>query len=167
MMDVVKVFTAIKGKVLDVLKTPYKLQNQNIEQLKNNNAAFKESNTLLEEKVISLKRENQNLNQRLNECKSELNRISINNSNEKLSKKAEAILLQCRKQGCKQFSDEGMMRTLSLSNLEISSAIDELWKAKLIEKQIRFAPSFAHPRGTIWHLTSRGKKLALEMNAVV
>ena len=114
MMDIVKVLTAIKGKVL---KTPYKLQNQNIEQLKNNNAAFKESNTLLEEKVISLKRENQNLNQRLNECKSELNRISINNSNEKLSKKAEAILLQCRKQGCKEFSDEGMMRTLSLSNL--------------------------------------------------
>ena len=65
-MDISRILNDIKGKALDaahfdLLKHAYDLQNENIEQLKSNNQALRESNDLLAEKVKRLEKENESL----------------------------------------------------------------------------------------------------------
>ena len=55
-MDVLSVLNGIKGKVLDaanhdLLRRAYDLQNDNIEQLKSNNDALRESNSMHKERI--------------------------------------------------------------------------------------------------------------------
>lgn len=65
-MDITAILSGIKGKILDarhieMLKHAYELQNQNIEQLKNNNDAIRDSNEHLKERIASLTKENEAL----------------------------------------------------------------------------------------------------------
>jgi len=165
-MDIIQILSTIKGKVLDaanfeLLKTAYGLQNQNIEQLKNNNTALKESNDLLKEKINSLNKDNSTLKERVLILEDELRLKKEDSRSQGLSEVALAILGKCIKHDVTEFNDESMLGSLSpYSRIQVESAIDELEKLQLI-----YARSImgGFGEGTDYSLTAEGKKAALKI----
>lgn len=97
-MDVTSVLQSVKGKVLDaahfeLLKHAYGLQEENITQLKSNNEALKESNLLLQDKIKKLEVQSAELEQKLGEASSTVQRLQPPaSSKNSLSAPAHAVL---------------------------------------------------------------------------
>lgn len=133
-MDIIKLIDGIKGKVLDaskidLLKHAYDLQNQNIEQLKTNNEAVRESHGLLQKKVEQIEAENTSLKkevQRLTEA------IGQNADATGLSKVALDILRLYKKRDVTEILAVELPQYLPHSNIDTESATDELQAAKLM-----------------------------------
>ena len=159
-MDIGKLLSDLKGKVLDashfdLLKHAYDLQEQNITQLKSNNAALKESNELFKEKSQRDAEETKNLKRevtRLSELASDSE--ELNNSNLiVLSDNAIKILQKIMREDVTEFYQNAMIETIDLGRIEAEAALDEL-----SEKEIIRANS-ARPRyGLLYGLTAKGKK---------
>jgi len=157
-MDVISILSGVKNKVLDaknydLLKHAYDLQNQNIEQLKNNNEALKESNKLLQERVNQLKDENDSLIKSVNELTQRLSQLENDRTPAGLSKVALAILDLYRQRDTTDLWKEGeIISALNFGKIQIECGIDELRNAKMI------AQSMAGTYDIRYSLTVKGKK---------
>jgi len=165
-MDIIKILSDVKGKALDavhfeLLKSAYELQNQNIEQLKNNNEALKESFSLLREKTKRLEKENYEYKKFIEAFKRE-NTSKKDISSPTLTEVANAILSECLKDDETEFVAENMIARLQYSKIQIKAALDELSKHKLIQIS---AVSW-RGGGTHYYLTSKGKQFILSLKTV-
>jgi len=163
-MDIIKILSTIKGKVLDaehfeILQHVYELQNQNIEQLKNNNSALKESNNLLKEKNDNLEKENSELKKRIVFLENELTLKKSTELPQKLSEVAEAILRKCMQEDITNFNDKNMIRSLPYSKIEIEAGIDELSHLKLVH----LGSVQMMGGGANYYLTTEGMKFVLKL----
>lgn len=165
-MDIIQALTVLKGKVLDaanfeLLKSAYELQNENIEQYKNNNTALKENNDLLKEKISGLKEENDNLKKRVKIIEDDLRGRENADSFQKISEFAEAILRKCIKDDKSDFTDEKMLASLPFSRLQAEAGLDELIRFKFVGHG---SASMVGGAAT-YYLTSEGTKLALKISS--
>lgn len=161
-MDIIAILNAIKGKVLDathfeLLQNAYELQNQNIDQLNENNAALKESNDLLKSKVESLVKENGALKSHLSELEGRLAAIRSEVGERDLSEVASAILMKCVENDIANFYSEWMVNAVPFSRLQVEAAIDELEERELIDL------GSVDVNGYHYSLTTGGKKYVLQM----
>ncbi len=162
-MDIGKILSEIKGKVLDaahfeLLESAYELQNQNIEQLKENNSAIKEKSALLQEKATHLEKENNELKARVEDLESQLANHSGQTEAIKLSEVAVAILRVCIERDITDFYSENMITVISFTRMQTEAAIEELEEKGLV------ALASVGPDGSNYYVTSEGKKFALEMS---
>ena len=133
-MDITKILSDIKGKVLDatnfdLLKHAYDLQNQNIEQLKNNNEALKESNELLLEKIARVEKENTTLRKK-NESLKE--RVPDDSRKTKLSPVAIDILKYYHSVDSDSVYDRNLFSATSHPKIKIEAALNELQSLGII-----------------------------------
>ncbi len=78
-MEITKILSTIKGKVLDatnyeLLSSAYEIQQQNIIQLKENNTSIKENNELLKNKI-------QNQEETIKDFKIEISKLKSEKNN--------------------------------------------------------------------------------------
>lgn len=159
-MDIGKLLGGLKGKVLDashfeLLKHAYDLQEQNIIQLKSNNAALKESNSLLKEKAGNyleeleyLKKENEKLSKIAGQVKKADNDDPI-----MLSENAVKLIKRIIQEDVTDFYQNAIVDVMELSRIEVEAALDELSEHGLIS-----AMSARQGYGLHYHLTSKAKK---------
>ena len=159
-MDIGKLLGDLKGNVLDashfdLLKHAYDLQEQNITQLKSNNAALRESNELIKEK-------SQRDGEEIELLKQEIQRLSklVSESGESgkggpivLSDNAIKILQKIMREDVTEFYQNAMVETIDLGRIEAEAALDEL-----SEKEIIHASSARRGYGLRYRLTPKGKK---------
>jgi len=159
-MDIGKLLGGLKGKVLDashfeLLKHAYDLQEQNIVQLKSNNAALKESNELIKEKsgnyleeLEFFKKENDQLSKIVNKAKKESETDTI-----VLSDNAIKLLQRVIHDDVTDFYQNAIVDAVDLTRIEVEAALDEL-----SEKDLISAMSARRGYGLHYHLTSKAKK---------
>ena len=161
-MDVLKILSGLKGKVLDaahfeLLQSAYELQKQNIDQLKENNSAIKESNELLKEKNEQLFSANQILSADIEELKSKLPK-ETSPALVNLSESAISILTKCIELDVTNFYDQEFVKNIPYSKVKLEAAIDELEEINFLELGI------TNPyAGSKYNLTNPGKKFALQL----
>jgi len=142
-MDIIKILSGLKGKVLDaanyeLLKQTYDLQNSNIEQLK-------ENNRLLQDKVKRIEKENKSLKNSLEQLRKQIPSPSDSSCLSNLSNVARDILklyLSCDETD--MFVDE-MVERLRQSQIKVEAALNELEEAGILEwygGQIGRGPSY-------------------------
>ncbi len=160
-MDISKLLQSLKGKVLDaahfeLLVRAYKLQEENIKQLKTNNDALKESNALISDKLTRLRSERESLSGELSHIKTLTPSENIN-----LSEFAEHVLgLYVEKDGIDMF-ERDILGSSKLTTIQSQHAITELQEQGLI--------SYAIPKagGNLYVLQPRGKeRLANQQKAL-
>ncbi len=158
-MDIGKLLSDLKGKVLDashfdLLRHAYDLQEQNIVQLKSNNAALKESNDLLKDKLSSYVKKIEDLE----EENSKLTKQVISQSNSKsekivLSDSAIAVLKKIVQEDVTDFYQNAIIDVLGMGRIATQAALDELSEKGLIDC-MSARPGY----GLHYHLTSKAKK---------
>jgi chromosome segregation ATPase len=157
-MGVGDILGGLKDKVLDaahfeLLKHAYDLQEQNIQQLKSNNAAIKEAHDLLQEKVRGLVEANRQLQE---EVASLTLRLPLPEPDaNQLSEVAIQILAFCKINDLTDAYGDVFYDNLGYSKIEIDAAIDELEKAGLLDI------ASVGMRGTNYYLTDTGKRFVL------
>jgi predicted RNase H-like nuclease (RuvC/YqgF family) len=164
-MDIVKLLSSIKGKVLDathfdLLKHAYELQNHNIEQLKNNNEALRESNGLLQDKVARLEQHNESLRTSLEGVRARPEAARADNIGAEVSEVAEAILQLYRERDAVKLYEAEILPALPFSRIQIEAAFDDLEQAQILHI-ISIAPNF----GKCYALTDCGKKYIVQDRA--
>ena len=161
-MDILGILTGLKGKVLDaahfdLLRSAYDLQNQNLEQLKSNNAAITENNELLRERcdrleteIGRLKAENTDLRASLAKGKEE--------TTDYLPTGIPLLILQLYRQVDDHLLfDQQVASVLPHSKLEIEVAFAELSANNSVSLGIM------GDRGAGYFLSTLGKKLVLQV----
>ncbi len=133
-MDIISILSSIKGKVFDashfdLLKDAYDLQNENIEQLKNNNQALKESNQLLEEKIARLKQDKQTLRRAIENVTAQLEAARADTMQAEVSEVAQGIFQVYRERDIIRLYEAEIFPALQFSRIEVEAAFDELEKA--------------------------------------
>ncbi len=161
-MDIIGILNSIKGKVLDsanfeLIQTAYELQNNNVEQLKENNSAINESNKLLKEQTEQVVIENNQLKSKVAELEAQLTAVSPKDHAADISEAALAILKQCIDQDLTNFYDAEMVNSISFSSMQAEVGIDELLAKQLIDL------SSFDAEGKFYCLTEGGKKYAINM----
>jgi len=159
-MDIGKLLGGLKGKVLDaghfeLLKHAYDLQEQNVTQLKSNNAALKESNELLKEKAGNYLEELEFLkkeNDRLSKLVKSLNK-EVENEPIVLSDNAIKLLQRIIQEDVTDFYQNAIVDVMDLSRIEVEAALDEMSEKGLISSM-----SARRGYGLHYHLTSTAKK---------
>ena len=158
-MDAISLLSGLKDKVLDaknfeLLKHTYDLQNENIEQLKTSNTAFKESNERLQDEVNGLKTENESLKQTVDELTQRVSQLNGGSVSSGLSEVALAILeLYHRLDKTTLYNKADIFPALDFSKIKLESAIDEL---KATEMIIGIGARMDY--GLSYSLTAQGKK---------
>lgn len=161
-MDVTAILQAVKGKVLDaahfeLLKHAYELQEENINQLKNNNEAIKESNLLLQEKLKKLEARSAELEEKLSEAASVIKRLEPpEHKEDSLSDTARSVLALFKSRDVTDMYQNTIVRLVEFSRIEVEAALEELSSAKLID----FAGA-SFELGVNYYLTSKGKHIVL------
>jgi len=163
-MDIIKTLTQIKGKVLDaahfeILRNAYDLQNQNIDQLKTNNTAFRESNSLLKENNSRLEKETRSLKETVSTLEKQIGSFKSGSLAQEITEYAEAILHKCVKDDITEFNDERMIDSLPYSRIQAKVGLDELLNLSFI----CFSSATKRVRGVTYRLTDTGKKFALKL----
>lgn len=160
MVDILGILGSLKGKVLDashydLLEHAYKLQQENVTQLRENNAALRESADLLraelgraKDRVVALERENTELQ----------TRVLASGPESELSTCALALLRWLVGDDLKAFYDVEAHDAELGSKLETEAAIDELEAAKLID-----VGSYGS-QGAHYYLTDAGKRFVLTLS---
>jgi SMC interacting uncharacterized protein involved in chromosome segregation len=163
-MDILGILAGIKGKVLDaanfeLLRSAYDLQNQNVDQLKSNNAAITENNQLLreqcerlEEEIGRLKAENASL--RAEQTRGKTTKIDYAPTGITLE-----ILKLYRQVDSHVLYDEQVAPVLRHSKLEIEVAFSELSEHEIVSL------GSIGSRGAGYYLTTAGKKLVLQIRS--
>lgn len=136
-MDVLKTLAQIKGKVLDaahfeLLAHAYELQDQNINQLKINNEALKESNQLYKDKIERFETDLLNAKQRIEKYEQHLNKLTTNTNKLELSDVANSILILFYKCDVRSLFFIDIVQGANSSEIRTQAALDELYKAGLI-----------------------------------
>ena len=162
-MDIVKILSDLKGKVLDathfeLLQSAYELQNENITQLKENNEAIKETNGFLNEKIERLNSEKIDLQSTVEHLEAKLASIPAEGE-VGLSATAIDILRKCIEQDITDFDLNRIIPQLSYSRLQTEAAIDELEEKDLIQ-----LGSVGMDSGPNYYITPEGKKQALKLS---
>jgi len=158
-MDIGTILNDIRDKVLDAahfdrLKHAYDLQNDNIEQLSRNNAAFKESNELLVKQVAELQEANDLLTQTVAQLRQRLGQLDDEAAISPLSPVALAILhLYQQADSTKLYKESDILAALSFTRIQIEAAIDELRREDMIKHS-----SINQKRGACYSLTERAKR---------
>ncbi len=150
-MDIIKMLSGIKGKVLDaahfeLLKQTYDLQNQNIAQLK-------ENNLLLQKKAKRIEKDNKSLKSSLEELRKQIPSPSDSSCLSNLSDVARDILKLYLSRDLTHMFNTDMASLLPHSQIQIEAAIDELMKANIL----RLGGALIN-RGTMYYLTDSGTK---------
>lgn len=152
-MDILNILEQLKQKGLDVvqielLKSAYELQNRNIEQLKDNNDALRESHQLLKEKVTTLEKENEVL-------KNEFKALPIIKSDDAISEIGRDVLKRCVMDDVIQFNSDDMIANLSqYTRIQVETGIGELRSHSLIIQ----SGVIGYGRGAKYRLTQHGMK---------
>lgn len=161
-MDITSILQGIKGKVLDaahfdLLKHAYELQEQNINQLKSNNEAIKESNLLIQEKNKHISGEMVALESRIQELEEALAKAQVPETalNEP-SSVALAVLGKFKERDVTDMYQHQIAHLLPHTNIEVESALDELSELELIS-----FGSVSYENGVNYYLTGKGKKFLL------
>lgn len=161
-MDLVKILSGLKGKVLDathfdLLKHAYELQDKNISQLKINNTALKESNELLKSKVDENKEEISFLQKETERLNTLHNKVKVAECNEniQLSEQSSKIMSAIIEGDVTNFYHQQMIDVMGkcMSKISIEAALDELTDYGLIQ-----AYSASRDYGLHYHLTPKAKK---------
>jgi cell division protein FtsB len=160
-MDILNILDQLKQKGLDVvqvelLKNAYELQNRNLEQLKANNDALRESHDLLKEKIANLEQENAALRTQLKS----LPRIQ---ARDEISEIAKDILRECVKKDAVKLNSAEMARSLSstYTRMQVETGIGELSNEGHI-LQSRALSGFGE--GVDYRLTQTGKEFAIALD---
>lgn len=157
-MDISKILGEIKGKALDaahfdLLKHAYDLQNDNIEQLKSNNEALRESNQLLLDKVKRFEKENEFLRKSIEDLKQQVIDSSDAFQAAELTEVARDVLRLYVQQDVTDLFDEDIIRALRHSRIHVEAALDELEKAGILN-----LGASVMDQGNSYFLTEKGKK---------
>ncbi|MCE2030179.1 hypothetical protein [Sessilibacter corallicola] len=151
-MDIVKILQSLKGKVLDashfeLLEHAYKLQEENIKQLKTNNEALKENNSLIADELNRLRAERESLNGELSHVKTLLPSEGVN-----LSEFAEHVLSIFEKNDAINMLESNLLEEGGLTTIQTQSGITELQEYGFV--------SYAIPKagGNLYGLQPRGKE---------
>ena len=159
-MDIGKLLGNLKGKVMDanhfeLLKHAYDLQEQNIIQLKNNNAALKESNELYKEKDASyiekinfLEEENLTLSEAVKAIK-----IPKEDDKIVLSENAAKILECIVQSDATDFYQNQIVDVVGIGKINAEAGLDELSNYGLV----RCVSAHRH-YGLHYHLTEKAKR---------
>ena len=140
-MSLMEILNDLKGKALDaahfdLLKHAYELQDKNMEQLEKSNAGLEKENQCLKEKVQQLSVENVTLNEELKKYRAEKAGLRKPKSYKKLSVVAQAILDFYLRSDMTTLDDSDIFGGVGggkYSKIEISTAMDELKTAKLLD----------------------------------
>ena len=159
-MDIGKLLSSLKGKVLDanhfeLLKHAYDLQEQNIVQLKSNNAALKESNDILKEKTSNLAEEI-DLIRKENERLSSLVKVQKEDGTPEkivLSDNAISVLQRILHEDVTDFYQNAIVDVMEISRIETEAALDELSEKELISSM-----TVRSGYGRHYHLTKKAKQ---------
>lgn len=160
-MDIIKLLQGLKGKVLDaahfeLLEHAYKLQEENIKQLRTNNDALRESNALISEELTRLRAERESMNGELIHVKT-----PVKNDNYELSEFAEHILSLYEESDAIKLFESDILEGSKLTAIQTQSGITELQEYGLI--------SYAIPKagGNLYALQPMGKeRLANQQKAL-
>lgn len=161
-MDITKILSTIKGKVLDatnyeLLVSAYDLQQQNIIQLKENNSSIKESNTLLKEKLDNNKKLLEAQKEKIAQLESQT--LLQNNTNSpNRSKEDDTILIFLSENSQSTIYKDHLSSHLNLQDAKIQYYLDGLQEDKLIHA------SFSLSSPTRYSLTKQGRSYLVENN---
>ncbi|MEM8737267.1 MAG: hypothetical protein AAGG38_02150 [Planctomycetota bacterium] len=161
-MDVTGMLSGLKGKVLDaahfdILKSAYDLLNQNLEQLKSNNAAISENRDLLQEKIERLEKDNSSLREQVKKYK-QLAANTAMVSNKNLSSVETELLIMFKQKDSLIISSSVYGPLERRSKIEFTNAIEDLKKRGFISRVF-------HGQGISdsYELTHQGQKAILTL----
>lgn len=161
-MDITSILQGIKGKVLDaahfdLLKHAYELQEENINQLKSNNEALKESNVLIRGKLQKAELEKAALEEALASAKAEADKLRPRDAGAySLSVAAKAVLALFKAADVTDMYEANIVQGAKHSRIEVESAIEELSSANFLDYS-----SVSPQRGVNYYLTAEGKRYVL------
>ena len=157
-MDITKILSTIKGKVLDatnfeLLANAYDLQQQNITQLKENNTAIKDNNALLKEKLEHTEQTIRKQAVKIEELKSQQTIPQETLSDDEVS-----ILRTCIEHDKTDFTESWVQSLTKIGNVKLETALEELCEKDFL--------SYSHSimgEESSYYLTTEGKKVALSL----
>jgi predicted transcriptional regulator len=159
-MDITKILSTIKGKVLDatnyeLLVSAYDLQQQNIIQLKENNTSIKESNTLLKEKLDAYEKLIKEQEEKISQFEVQA-LIPISTNSESRAKEDNDILIFLSNNSQSTIYKEHLSSHLNLQDAKTQYYLDGLLENKLVHASF----SFSSP--TSYSLTKHGRAYLVE-----
>ena len=161
-MDITKILSTIKGKVLDaanyeLLANAYDLQQQNIIQLKENNTSIKESNSLLKEKLESYKKTMHEQNEKITQLE-ELTYLPKTVDSSSRVEEEEEVLIFLSNHTKLDINKNHLSQHLNIKDEKTQYFLDNLQEDKLV------CGSCSMSNPTSYSLTKQGRAYLVEQN---